>query len=180
MQNRLITLSVAAAAIILAACGGDNSTTTPPVSKIVNFSATLTPAGEPGTLKGNTADAHGTFIATLDTSTNAFTWNVTFTGLSSNVTAGHIHGPFVAGGSATSANVILNFASVPGGTLTTGATTGSATGSVTLNASLPLSQTVNGYSLRKLLLAGQVYANIHTTNNGAGEIRGQIAISQQP
>jgi ABC-type phosphate/phosphonate transport system substrate-binding protein len=179
MQNRLITLSVAAAAILLAACGGDDSTTTPPVSKIVNFSADLKPSNEPGTLNGNTSGATGKFTATLDTSTNVFTWNVQFSGMSSNVTAGHIHGPFPSG-SATSAGVILNFASVAGATLTTGATTGTATGTATLNSSLALSQTVNGDSLKKLLLAGQVYANIHTTNNGAGEIRGQIAIAPQP
>ena len=33
---------------------------------------------------------------------------------------------------------------------------------------------INGDSLKKLLFAGLTYANIHTSNNGGGEIRGQI------
>ena len=41
--------------------------------------------------------------------TNVFTWTGTFTGLTSNVNNGHIHGPFTPGGTATTANVILNF-----------------------------------------------------------------------
>jgi hypothetical protein len=47
---------------------------------------------------------------------------------------------------------------------------------VTLNAATQISATVNGDSLRKLILAGLTYANIHTTNNPGGEIRGQISI----
>jgi len=38
-----------------------------------------------------------------------------------------------------------------------------------------ITATMNGDSLKKLLFAGLTYANIHTTQNGGGEIRGQIA-----
>ena len=37
-----------------------------------------------------------------------------------------------------------------------------------------ISTTVNGDSLKKLLLAGNAYVNIHTVSNPGGEIRGQI------
>ena len=45
-----------------------------------------------------------------------------------------------------------------------------------LTSATPITPTINGDSLRKLLLAGLTYANIHTTVNGGGEIRGQITI----
>lgn len=186
MQNRVVVLTLAAAFVGLAtACGSDSNggTTTPPASKIVNFTATLTPAGEVGaTLQGNPTGS-GTLTATLDTSTNVFTYNVQFTGLTGNVSLGHIHGPFILGGGANSAGVLLNFDPAAAGAapnaVFTGfktATAGSATGTITLNSTLQLTATVNGDSLRKLLLAGDTYANIHTPTNGGGEIRGQITV----
>lgn len=148
------------------------------VSKIVNFTATLTPAGELGvTLVGNPTGS-GTFAATLDTTTNVFTWTATFTGLTTNVNNGHIHGPFLNSATTGSAGVLLNFnpTVTPGATFTglNSANAGTATGTVTLNAALALTATVNGDSLRKLLLAGNAYANIHTVSNPGGEVRGQI------
>jgi len=180
MYKRTIALTLFAAAIVATACGGDDDTTQP-VSKIVNFSATMTPAGEPGTLVGNPT-GNGTFTATLDTSTNVFKWNGTFSGLTSNVNNGHIHGPFPSG-TATAAGVILNFnpavstgQSFTGVTFTglSSATSGSISGQVVLNSSLTLTTQINGDSLRKLLLAGAAYVNIHTVSNPGGEIRGQI------
>ena len=167
MRTRFTGLSLATLAIVASACGGDKAGPTTPVSKIVTFNATLRGSNE---VPANTTTGTGTFTATLDTSTNVFTYDVTFTGLSTNVTLGHIHAPAAAG---TNANVAVNFAA-PGGTFTTGATSGSAHGVVTLNAATQITATINGDSLRKLLFAGQAYANIHTTANGAGEIRGQI------
>jgi hypothetical protein len=171
-----ITIGAAAIAAIIAACGGSS---TAPASTIVHLSASLTPAGEVGaTLNGN-PQGSGTFTATLDTSTNVFTYNVQFSGLTSNVTLGHIHGPFTPGGATNSAGVILNFDptasnSAPGATFSKGATSGSAAGTITLTAATQISSTVNGDSLKKLILAGKTYANIHTVSNGGGEIRGQI------
>jgi hypothetical protein len=179
MRNRIVALSIAAAVAAAAACGSDN--TAPPVSKIVKFTATLLPSGEIGANLNNNPSGTGLFTASLDTSTNLFTWNVTFQGLTTNVTMGHIHGPFVPGGAANSAGVILNFdpAAAPAGA--TGVTfvglkaalAGSASGSYTLSAA-NVNATVTGDSLKKLLLAGDVYVNIHTTANGGGEIRAQI------
>ena len=174
MQNRTAAFTLFAMAVVAVSCGGssDASTTTtpPPVSKIVKFGATLSPAQEVPTPTGS-PQGTGTFTATLDTSTNVFTYSLTFSGMSPNVTAGHIHGPAAAG---TPASVILNFSTLPGATFTAGSTSGTATGTVTLNASTTISSSVNGDSLKKLLFAGLTYANIHTTTNGAGEIRGQI------
>jgi CHRD domain-containing protein len=185
MQKRAMAMTLAAGLVAVGAACGSDDTTTPPGSKIVHLSAALTPAGELGVnLKGDPTGS-GKLTATLDTSTNVFTYDVQFTGLTSNVSLGHIHGPFIPGGTPTSAGVILNFdpavtGSAPNATFVglKTATTGSATGTITLNAATQISATVNGDSLRKLLLAGFTYANIHTPQNGGGEIRGQITVDK--
>ena len=178
MQTRAIFLTIAAAAVTAAACGSDSSTQ--PVSKIVNFSANLNPAGELGvTLNGNPTGS-GTFVGSLDTSTHQFTYTLQFSGLSANVNNAHIHGPFILGGASNSAGVILNFNNAAAGLSIVGlgtATTGSSTGTVSLVASNTAigTATVHGDSIEKLLLAGAAYVNVHTTANAGGEIRGQIA-----
>lgn len=166
MFKRALLIGIASA-VAIAACSDDDDPITP-VSKIVTFKATLSGANETPAV---TSPATGTFTATLDTSTNVFTYDVTYTGLVANVTAGHIHGPAPT---TTTGGVILNFATLPGATFTTGAQAGAAHGVVTLNSGTQISTTVNGDSLKKLLFAGMSYANIHTTTNGGGEIRGQI------
>jgi hypothetical protein len=173
MAKRTLAVLTLATLAILIACGGSDSTT--PKSNVVTFSATLVPSGEPPGLLGSPAGS-GQFTATVDTATNVFTYNGTFTGLTSNVNNGHIHGPFTPGGTATTAAVIMNFNTLPGATFTGfgTATVGSISGTVTLNASTQISATVNGDSLKKLLLAGLTYANIHTTTNPGGEIRAQL------
>jgi len=156
--------------------GKPGSATITVASKTVSFSATMTPAGEPGPLVGNPTGS-GTFTATLDTTTNVFTWAGQFSGLTSNINNGHIHGPFLPTATG-SAGVLLNFnpTATPGATFTglNTATAGAVSGSVVLNAALSLTSTINGDSLKKLLLANATYVNIHTTSNGGGEIRGQL------
>jgi CHRD domain-containing protein len=177
MRNRLVALSIAA--VVAAACGSDN--TSAPVSKIVRFTATMTPAGELGATLNGSPSGSGTFTASLDTSTNILTWNFTFTGMTSNVNNGHIHGPFPSG-TANAAGVILNFdpASNPVGAtglVFTGlktANAGSGSGTITLGSAV-IGGGVSGDSLKKLLLSGNVYVNIHTTTNPGGEIRAQIS-----
>jgi hypothetical protein len=80
--------------------------------------------------------------------------NITYSGLSSNNTAAHIHG--VASRGATAGVLIA----LP---IVTGNTAGSIVGA------LPVTP-----FQRNAILSGQTYTNIHTVNNGAGEIRGQI------
>jgi hypothetical protein len=182
MRKQLVAFSIAAAVAAAAACGSDN--TSPPGSKIINFSMTLTPAGEVGANLAGSPSGNGTFTATLDTSTNVFTWNFTFTGMTSNVNNGHIHGPYVPG-NGNSAGVILNFD--PSTSATSGATNmtfagfktataGSGGGTIVLAGSqiLATGSGVSADSVRKLLLAGNAYVNIHTTTNGGGEIRAQF------
>lgn len=181
MPKRSLAVLTLTTFAIFIACGSDKDTNTTPVSHAVTLKATLLPSGEPPGLQGNPTGS-GTFTATLDTVTGAFAYTVQFSGLTTTINNGHIHGPFTPGGTATTANVILNFnpainpAINPTATFTglnTG-TSGTATGSVALVAATQVTTTINGDSLKKLLLAGLTYANIHTTTNAGGEIRGQI------
>ncbi len=170
MPNRIPALAIAALAGIVAACGSDTdrSTTSPPASNIVTFTASLAANKEN---PANSSQGTGTFLATLDTVTNVFTYDVTFQGMTSNVTLGHIHGPASA---TTNASPILNFGTLPGATFTIGGLSGTAHGVTTLNAANTLTSAINGDSLKKLLLAGLTYVNIHTSQNGGGEIRAQL------
>lgn len=175
MKRALTVLTPTTLAILFVACGSSNDSTTPPKSNVVNFSVQLSPANEPPGLLGNPTGS-GQFTATLDTVTNVFTYQGTFTGLTSNANNGHIHGPFTPGGAATTASPIINFNTLAGATFVGFGTanTGSVSGTVTLSASTQLTAGINGDSLKKLLLAGRTYVNIHTVTNGGGEIRAQL------
>lgn len=177
MHTRMTVLTIAAVAVTAVACGSDNSTQ--PASKIVHFSANLTPAGEIGANLSGNPTGTGTFTATLDTSTHEFTYTLQFSGLTSNVNNAHIHGPFVVGGAASTAGVILNFNNPAAGLSIVGlntATSGSSSGTVSLTAANTAIGTgaIHGDSVEKLLLAGATYVNVHTTTNPGGEIRAQI------
>jgi hypothetical protein len=164
MKNPLLA-PLCALAMALVACDS-----TEPVSKIVTFKATMTSASEvPAVTVASTGQ--GTFTATLDTSTNVFTYDLTFSGLTSNVNNGHIHGPADAG---VAASPLVNFNTLTGATFSFGQTSGTGHGTVLLTSATAITATINGDSLKKLLFAGKTYANIHTTSNSAGEIRGQI------
>jgi hypothetical protein len=178
MLKRGISLTLLATIVVAAACGSDDkSTTSPPVSKIVNFTASLSPANEPS-VTGNPTGS-GTFTASLDTSTHVLTWTGSFSGLTGNATLAHIHGPATPG-TTTSAPVILNFdPTSPNGQAGTNfvftkAPAGTISGSTALSPTVSISANVKGDSLEKLLLAGLTYVNVHTSTNGGGEIRGQL------
>jgi CHRD domain len=168
MQKQVLTLATALLSVgFIAACGGSKSTQ----PSNITYTATLAGANEkPNAINSN---GTGTFTGTLNPTTNTFSWTVNYSGLTSNVSQGHIHGPADAN---TATGVIVNFANPVGGTgtLTTGATSGTASGSISLAGAVNTSGSISGDSLRKLLDAGLTYANIHTSNNPGGEIRGQI------
>ena len=169
MKNRLLLCLSALLVIGIAACDDDDPTNPP--NNTVIFEATLTPGAEVPAPTGNTANATGTFVGVLDTITNVFTYDLTFSGLTSPVNNGHIHGPADPG---VASGFILNFNTLPGAQFSFNQTSGTGHGTVILTTATTLTATVNGDSLRKLLFANKTYANIHTTTNSAGEIRGEI------
>lgn len=171
MQHRAVTLVVLAALVAVVACKKDSTTAavvTTPVSNIVTFRANLTSGAE---VPPNATTGYGTFVATLDTVTNVFTYDLTFTGLSANVSNGHIHGPALA---TANSGTAVNFNTLPGATFSFGAQAGTGHGVALLTAATSITATMSGDSLKKLLFAGLTYANIHTTANPSGEVRGQI------
>jgi hypothetical protein len=98
----------------------------------------------------------GSADLTYDPSTRVVTWNVTFSGLSSQATMAHFHGPAPAGKNA-GVKVWL-----------------SQKGKMEMTS--PISgQTTLSPDDAKMFEAGDMYINVHTKNNPDGEIRGQVA-----
>jgi hypothetical protein len=173
MKNRMLLCLSALAMVAVVAC--EDTTDPTPVNNTVTFTATLTTAAEVPTPTVGATPGSGTFTAVLDTVTNVLTYDLTFTGLTSNVNNGHIHGPADPG---ATAGAVLNFNTLSGATFSFGATSGTGHGTALLTSATQFTTNpapgINGDSLRKLLFAGKAYANIHTVNNTGGEIRGQI------
>jgi len=163
MRGRALFL-FAAAAGLAAAC---EDSTDPDAT----YSATLLGANErPNAV---TTTATGTFSATLDDN-GILTYTVSFTGLTSNSNNAHIHGPIPATGNAT-APVLVDFNQPTSGrTITLGATSGTGSGTIDLKLAAPNNANVSGDSLKVLLNTAKLYVNVHSANNGGGEILGNI------
>lgn len=112
------------------------------------FHATLTAAAE---VPPSSSTGKGEATVTLDTATHEVTWDVTFSGFASAVTAAHIHGPAEAG---KNAGVMVPLGDVSKSPLQ---------GTAKLTA-----------EQEKALESGMTYVNIHSANNKGGAIRGQL------
>ena len=105
---------------------------------------------------------------------DTITFSLTFSGLSSPLAVAHLHfAPTkVAGG------VMIFLCGGGGQPACPAATSGTITGTITaLNVTGPASQGIAAGDLDSALEAvrsGLSYANMHTTNFGGGEIRGQV------
>jgi hypothetical protein len=134
-------------ALAVLACAGALAFASPSLAAMVNFKADLKASNEvpPGNSK-----ATGQVTATYDTASKKLSWKGSYSGLSGPATAAHFHGPAPAGKNA-GVMVPIN----PHGP--------SFTGSATLND-----------AQANALMAGQIYVNVHTASNKAGEIRGQM------
>jgi hypothetical protein len=135
--------------------GGEMRGQLVPQSTAVPFTAPLTGLSEQPTPIINGASGSGFF--SLEAGVLHF--SISYQGLSSFAIAAHIHGPSAA---TNSAGVSIDLAPFNGGAF--GSTNGTLAGTVALNSNQVA-----------MLLSGQSYVNVHTLNNGGGEIRGQIA-----
>jgi len=131
-----------AIASIAALFAGTASATT------IKFSTTLTPASE---VSHSTSTGSGAATVSLDTATHEITYDVTFSGFSSAVTAADIHGPAEAG---KNAGVVVPLGNNP-------------TSPIRGTAKLTPEQ-------EQQLTSGLFYVNVDTKNNPGGAIRGQL------
>ena len=92
----------------------------------------------------------GVFNGTLNPSTGTLSYTMTYVNLTGPATMAHLHGPAAPG---QNAPIIVPFQVTPS----------PISGNVTLTG-----------QMTQDLLAGRVYANIHTAQNPGGEIRGQV------
>ena len=143
-RQALRTALVASVAIVLVA----GCTMMPGKSNTVTFNTQMRGASEVPPADTNGA---GQVEAVLNKDTNGLRWKVYYDGLSGPATAGHFHGPAMAG---ANAGVVVPF---------TGAMASPMSGQATLTAD----QVAD-------LMAGKWYANIHTAKFPGGEIRGQM------
>ena len=124
-----------------------------------HFTASLTAAQEVHVVAPDTA----TGSATLTLTAAGLAFNVTVEGLSGSIAAAHFHNAA---------------AGVDGGIVRT------ITGDFTGNTATGLWTSADTESLTDALiaelLAGNLYLNVHTAANGAGEIRGQVIVSIPP
>ena len=120
----------------------------------LQLTASLNSAEEVPAPTGNVSGARGTFTATLTESGAGGTlnWQLTFSGLTGRATAAHIH---------TAARGTPGPVSVP----LCGPCDSMATGDANVSP-----------AVLAAIQSGGTYVNVHTPTNGAGEIRGQVAV----
>jgi len=112
----------------------------------------------------NLSPATGFATASLDLSTDFFTFNDSWTGLTTPSTASHIHSPGAPG---VNAPVIIPF------TAANGFVAGTTSGTVSYSGTLTSTQASQ-------LLDGLFYVNVHSTTFPGGEIRGQLVAVAVP
>ncbi len=98
----------------------------------------------------------GTATMQLDTETNVFSWDVSWSGLSGIVTVAHFHGPALPGENA-GVQVGIDVSSNPS-----------------------VGSDVISDGQKSDLLNGFWYVNIHSDVNPGGEIRGQVSVVPLP
>jgi hypothetical protein len=123
--------------------------TTVASAEMLEYHATLNAASE---VPPHSVPGTGHVDATLDTTTKALTYTLTFKDLTGPPTMAHFHGPAKVGANAGVAVVIF---------------TGDTPSPVKSTATLTDAQIAD-------LRGGLWYANVHTAVNPGGEIRGQM------
>ncbi|MFP4354713.1 MAG: CHRD domain-containing protein [Phycisphaerae bacterium] len=131
----------------------------PVQAEILEFNIPLTVSQEPHevSLPGypEGVEPSGVGFITYDTDTNDLSWTIYFAGLTGDLAAAHFHGPAAIG---EPAGAIVPIPTAGG---VSGVLAGTDTDTVT-------------DAMETDLLAGLWYVNLHTAENGAGEIRGQL------
>ncbi|HET9504553.1 MAG TPA: CHRD domain-containing protein [Hymenobacter sp.] len=141
-------LSALAGLVLLSACKKDDESV-----PTMQVSGTLSGSNE---VPAVTASGSGSVTGTYTPSTKVLNYTITYTGLTGAPTGAHLH---YGNPKHTTAAPTVPFSGIP----TT--TSGSFGGTVTLNAMQADS-----------LMAGRIYANIHTSANSGGELRANLTV----
>ncbi len=133
-----------AAAIVFA---GALAFAAPSMAAMMTFKAALSGKSE---VPPNATGGSGEVTATYDSDSKKLTWKGSYSGLTGPATAAHFHGPAPVG---KNAGVMVPIAPAAS----------PLEGSATLTD-----------AQAKALMDGDMYVNVHTAANKAGEIRGQL------
>jgi hypothetical protein len=153
----------------------------------LKFTAKLDGFQEIGSLTGPTGailtDGTGTLKLTLDRKAQSLSFELTYSGLSAPVTQSHIHFGRVHTAGGVMVFFCSNLSSKPAGTQNCPANGGTVTGTLSGgNVQAIAGQHVSAGdfdAVTDALLSNSAYANIHTMNFPAGEIRGQIRLERR-
>lgn len=141
----MVGRSLVLAGVIVFAAGAASAATE-------RYHATLSPTSE---VPPTNSTGKGEANATLDTATHELTYDVTFSGFTSDVTAAHIHGPAAEGKNAGVEVPLGNAPKSP------------------IHGSAKLTP-----EQERQLEIGEMYVNVHTKNHPSGAIRGQLATAK--
>lgn len=153
---RVLTLTMAGVFAVLVSTQAQAQT--------LNFSASLSGSNEvPGVSTGSA----GTVTVSLNQATGVVTYRIDVFNMPVGTTAAHFH----VGGVGVSGPVVINFTVITNISNDFGITgTASATDLVPRAA-----QGINSWEdFTQALQLGNIYVNVHSTNNPGGEIRGQV------
>ena len=157
-----VLMVVAATVVVLGTVGTTEAQT---ITLTTNLSgANETPA--PGVLTG----AFGTATVTWDTATQTVSWVIDVWNMPSGTNNAHFH----VGGPGLAGPTVVNIA-FPASVSNDYRLTGSATA---LSNARPEQGIRSWEDFAQSLLGGQIYINIHSTNNPGGEVRGQVIRTQ--
>ena len=155
-MQRVLTLAMAGVFALLVSAQAQAQT--------INFTAALHGGNEIPAVSTGSA---GTATATLNATTGVLTYRVEVYNMPVGTTAGHLH----AAAPGAAGPTVINF------TIATGisndfAITGTASAT---DLTLRAAQGIGSWDdFQQALLLGNIYVNIHSTNNPGGEIRGQL------
>ncbi len=129
-----------------------------------NFTAALHGGNEIPAVSTGSA---GTATVSLNTTTGVLTYRVDVYNMPVGTTAGHFH----VGAAGVAGPTVINF-TVSTGISNDFAITGTATST---ELTLRTAQGIGSWDdFQQALLLGNMYINVHSTNNPGGEIRGQL------
>ena len=153
---KLTALLLSLPLFILISCKDD----TKEIERENIYYGTLLPMSSSQETPPFTSSATGTIDANYNRLTKTLSYKISFSGLSGNATAAHIHGLGEAG---VTAGVLQTFSPFPA------ATSGTYSGTLL----------IDGVKFtEEYLLGGRYYMNIHTAAKPAGEIRGQLILTK--